>query len=408
MDVKDVVPVHCFGPFTYYEYYITKMFMIPLLGFIFVLYSLYKPNENKNTLLIKMWLLILFTVYPSYCGTCGESFRCIDDGDEKSYLRAELEIDCGSADHKKFRILDILFVLAYPIGIPLYFLYLLWPHADAISKRPIESEMPAYLEHLTVLCNQYENRVWFWEIVECLRKWLTLSFAVLVFTDYPSSQILAGAIVCLVFNSLFLYYCPYIYETDDMLAYLAHSSLLFIFLIASYSRLSVLLSEAAPERANKEIFGMHELVDVAVLLIVLVIIVGIILIVWEIRRIINGENLKQIAYMVGERIRLVQHPKYSSHDGEVVTAERFYVTTKGVSYTIKLDNGVELEIADGDDMMPLAGVRSAVSSPGLIDDVEARQEIVYPEFAVDSDASANTKENPQAAGMDKNECIISA
>lgn len=69
----------------------------------------------------------------------------------------------------------------YPVGIPMGFLYILWPDHERICTRTYY-RMPEGLEHLAPLCEQYEPHVWYWEVIECIRKYY-------IFLDLQSVEI---------------------------------------------------------------------------------------------------------------------------------------------------------------------------------------------------------------------------
>lgn len=277
LNIEDLAPVDCYMQVSYYTKYLLKMAMVPIAIIVLYIARLIKPQHT--TLIWKVGLMLLFTIYPSLCATCGETLRFLSDDDRpksRRWLMADFRVDCDTPFHDRFMIIDQIFMGIYPFGIPMLFLGLMWPHREVLSTRIDEWRLPENLQYVNPLCGQYENITWYWEVVECIRKYLTVSVAIAVFQKYPSSQILTAAIICISYDVIFLYYAPYTDPIDDALAYFGHIVLTLIFLLACYTRLTTKLEEASQGAlwVSSEVWLMDDLVDLAAVLTVIVLIAG--------------------------------------------------------------------------------------------------------------------------------------
>lgn len=199
--------------------------------------------RKKQKQMVGVYLIFLFTIYPTMCASSGETFRCFQIHDEAMvkggtsarHLKIDPSIRCDTADgtHQYYQTFDLIFMALYPIGIPSFFMWMLWPHRQVLLERDENKsavasadDMPEGTQHLGILCVQYEPEYWWFEIFECLRKWLLVSGVLSPFVAWPSSQILAAIMVAFIAVSVFQYTAPYIHSSDDILAYTCHVTLL--------------------------------------------------------------------------------------------------------------------------------------------------------------------------------------
>eukprot|EP00519_Triparma_laevis_P003885 CAMPEP_0182499918 /NCGR_PEP_ID=MMETSP1321-20130603/8025_1 /TAXON_ID=91990 /ORGANISM="Bolidomonas sp., Strain RCC1657" /LENGTH=96 /DNA_ID=CAMNT_0024704173 /DNA_START=21 /DNA_END=308 /DNA_ORIENTATION=+ len=92
------------------------------------------------------------------------TFLCTTYGDDETrYLIADRSIDCNSELHKKFKILSILMILVYPIGITTVYAYELWKHQEAI-KDAQKRNTNENIQHIIFLWRDYRPEFWWFEI----------------------------------------------------------------------------------------------------------------------------------------------------------------------------------------------------------------------------------------------------
>lgn len=72
----------------------------------------------------KLFLYLLFLIYPSVSGTVLRHFVC-KQIDDHSYLLTDLRIQCYTDQWTTYAFIAIALILIYPIGIPVFFFALL-------------------------------------------------------------------------------------------------------------------------------------------------------------------------------------------------------------------------------------------------------------------------------------------
>eukprot|EP01043_Picozoa_sp_COSAG02_P048809 COSAG02_NODE_4836_length_4923_cov_5.490257_2_plen_446_part_00 len=77
-------------------------------------------------------MLIIFLVYPTLSSTIFTMFACRDLDMDQSYHVYDTGIDCNSSTYKAFRAVAVLLLLAMPVGIPVFFFFLLYKNREAL------------------------------------------------------------------------------------------------------------------------------------------------------------------------------------------------------------------------------------------------------------------------------------
>lgn len=298
LEFTEIVPVDCFGTVPYEFRYLLKAIAPLVMSAFFYVLGTAIADKLKRQILFKLYLFFLFTIYPAMCSMGGETLRCLEtsdadvkDADRRLWLKSDYSIDCRSLG--SFLIVDVFCMILYPIGIPALFYFLmkehetllldgtLRPDRNHLDEGPIQQSRgmaPVDLTHLEALCVQYKPEYWWFEVFECVRKYLLVSVCIAVFNSHPSSAMLSAVIISVASILLFSKLEPYEFEEDDILAYIAHCTLALIFLLASYTRFINKLNEATAssdaERGSdwskKEVWAWQALVVISCFLVLFV------------------------------------------------------------------------------------------------------------------------------------------
>ena len=113
-------------------------------------------------------------------GVCVDVCFTKDGSDCISLLKADYSVRCFTSRHDLFWGIAAVFT-PYPIAFPLLLLVLIWKYRNLQ-----ESEEVAF--GLKVFYENYEEKYWFWEIVEMYRKLILIS-GILLFGSESHSQI---------------------------------------------------------------------------------------------------------------------------------------------------------------------------------------------------------------------------
>ena len=187
--------------------------------------------------------LVLFLLYPSISAKTFEMFECRDLG----------TLDCNSDTYKGYEMFASLMVAVYPIGIPGVFLLFLMArksklnvevNEDATKYRHGGGEWQAVegkdkqlgealeVQHqMEFLVGSYEQKFFWWELVEYGRKFLLTG--ALIFAEQSSvSQTFIGMIISFFFFALVSDTMPYQEDAADRLKMFSETQL-FLTLLCS-------------------------------------------------------------------------------------------------------------------------------------------------------------------------------
>ena len=201
-----------------------------------VLYALLKWTTRSASLapVPAFALLVSFCVFPVVSVTVLQSFGC-DVVGSSQYLRADYGVRCGSSQHYWNRAYAIICVFAYPLGVPLFYFYLLRKDRDGLdpiidgkrARKHDEERLEATqtqrladanLRSSSMLWGPYEPQHYLWEVWECIRRLLTGGLAPLLFPFRPVLQIALSLTIALASLKLYVTYKPFSVDADDRLA----------------------------------------------------------------------------------------------------------------------------------------------------------------------------------------------
>jgi hypothetical protein len=162
-----------------------------------------------------VFLAMTFLIYSTVSTTVFQTFSCdtIDDSatTKTSYLRADYSIQCGTATHTLYKVYAGFMVFIYPLGIPALYARLLWNNRHKLSSNneSLVSELTrnkdVSLRPTRFLWKSYTPNMYYWEVVECMRR-LLLTGAIVFIVPGTAAQ---AAIACVfaVFSIVIALYC---------------------------------------------------------------------------------------------------------------------------------------------------------------------------------------------------------
>jgi len=166
----------------------------------------------------------LFILYPRVASIVLRLYSCVKVG-VKSYLTSDFTVQCYTSTWTRFAAANGIFLLLYPLGIPLLFVFLLYR-----ERRNERFLLPEVRYQLGFLYEVYQVRHWWWESVDLANKLIMTS--ILPFFD--NAALLPVALAATVaYLALLLWQDPYIHEANFRLHILAQADL-FLFLLAAY------------------------------------------------------------------------------------------------------------------------------------------------------------------------------
>jgi len=224
--------------------------------------------------ILKLILFALFLMYPAVSARTAAFFLC-RRVNGILYLEADFNLHCLDDRWYEYLGLDITMIFVYPIGIPLFFFFLLYKNRRRLRD-------PTTVLALGFLYEAYGNDRWWFELCDMAHKLFLTS--ILIF--FPVSAYHAvGMVAILSYTTVILLGGPYVRRIDDRLHLTAQMYLLLIVLV------SYILSQSQWEPGSSvDIFASFLCLAVLGLLFALLLYHGFIFIRKFIR---NRQRLKQ-------------------------------------------------------------------------------------------------------------------
>jgi len=174
-------------------------------------------------------LQLLFLAYPLVTNVAFDAFSCYTFQDPKSaWLTQDVTIICGSDKHRAAKALAYVAMATYSVGLPVLYAVLLYTARHAIRG---ETESTVLSRSIAFLYTEYETSVYFWEIVEMLRRLLLVG--VMVLFQGNMMQLTVGTLLAAVFFLFQMQANPYKANADDLLAATSSFCLVVVFLCAT-------------------------------------------------------------------------------------------------------------------------------------------------------------------------------
>jgi hypothetical protein len=190
------------------------------------------------------FLVFTYLILPSITVTIFEVFSCKDvdpddtvGGDDR-YMMVDYSVSCSSSKYHFGRVWAIVSIFIYPIGIPAFYLYLLFgARADIVSREDEscgEEEMELRtrrLRPLRLLYDSYEPKLWYWALVDTARR-LMLTGVLVLIAQGSAAQIVVGILLALFFLKLYDSWKPFADDTVQSVEIVAQWQVFFVFFVA--------------------------------------------------------------------------------------------------------------------------------------------------------------------------------
>ena len=111
-----------------------------------------------------------------HAGQAFRAYACETFDAGRSYLKADLSIECGSAAHQRVTALAAAAILLFPVGISVVYLVLMLHARHAI----LEDRPSALSKALEFLVRDYRTDFFWWELIEAWKKLFLVGFAALI------------------------------------------------------------------------------------------------------------------------------------------------------------------------------------------------------------------------------------
>jgi len=182
-------------------------------------------------------IFISFCVLPSVTRSLFLAFKCesflYDDQlrESRKYLSASLNIECYSADHEPIFTTAWVFIVLWPVALPLVYGALLFRCRGAI----LEHQPSTLSRAIRFLWFDYDDRCFWFEMVELSQKLVLTNFLLFVnFEESGSNKLLRlflGLLIALSGLTVQLIAQPFRKRTDDAIASVVRLMLVLFFIL---------------------------------------------------------------------------------------------------------------------------------------------------------------------------------
>ena len=174
----------------------------------------------------------------------------ITDGVQHYYLHFDLSVQCAGAQYDEITAVARALILLWPIGVPLLLLGLL-----LMSRGAIVEQRPTKLSHATrVLHGEYRKGLFFWEIVEVMRKNTLMGFLLFIPQQFQMTRLLMAMLIIIGHVIILLEARPYVDLSTAYFATATNVCLLMTVLISIVLK----VQEQLPTSVRYQLFGFSE------------------------------------------------------------------------------------------------------------------------------------------------------
>ncbi|CAM9623221.1 unnamed protein product [Scytosiphon promiscuus] len=204
--------------------------------------------------------IVSVLVYSTASSAVFQVFACdhLDNG--KAFLRADHSIQCYTATHKGFMAYAGLMFLVYPLGIPFCYAVILYQRysewEEFKRKKREKKNAPVKLDFagggavFRALSEPYRGEIYFYEVVECLRR-VTLSGLVVFILPNSAGQVITTFLLSLLFFGIFMGLDPHEDPVDKWLDRIGH----VVVMMSMFVALAIKVDIEGDDRFSQEVFG---------------------------------------------------------------------------------------------------------------------------------------------------------
>ena len=117
--------------------------------------------KRKQGLFFTLVLVATYGVLPSVSTAIFGAFPCDKMDTKESYLIADYNINCGTVAYTTYSVYSGLYIVVYPVGIPLLYAALLFAKRERIKKPVEEREKDLELAGMEFLFDKYKPQYWY-------------------------------------------------------------------------------------------------------------------------------------------------------------------------------------------------------------------------------------------------------
>ena len=181
-------------------------------------------------------LLLLYLTLPAISVTIFSAFVCSEKlgVDSDRYLLADFAVSCDDDEYSQFLVpCAVIALIAYPIGVPLLYIWLLWYFRDAIHHEKDENADNKVTTAVAFLHEPFSHQCYWWEAVDTMRR--VLLVGVPVFFERSDIRVVVASMISMLFLAIHEKKTPYRQKEHNFLAGLGCTQVTVTLMIISLS-----------------------------------------------------------------------------------------------------------------------------------------------------------------------------
>lgn len=182
--------------------------------------SLEQRRAGSKRQFVRLLLLTVFLLYPYVSRMVLSVYNC-SNIDGELFLIADFSLHCGTPLWSSYAGGMAIFILLYPIGIPLVYFMILRSHRADFRD-------PGVILQFGFLFEPYTDNRWFWELLDMGHKLLLTSVVSFAPSD---AQLVFHMVVLVLYTGSLLLFAPYIRKGDDRLHLFAQAQLILLAMV---------------------------------------------------------------------------------------------------------------------------------------------------------------------------------
>ena len=191
-----------------------------------------------------------FFIYSAVSSVVFRTFACDKLDSNNEYLRADYRIKCDSPLHKAFKIYAGFMIIVYPVGIPLFYTFLLFRRRNTLVQG-LDHETPINrYDSTSTLRKPYRPSVFYYEVVECCRRVLLTGVVVFIYPNTPP-QIAVTTLIAFTFLLVSEGLRPYASRWDTWVSRVGH----VIVFLSMYVALLLKVDISKSSKRDQNIFA---------------------------------------------------------------------------------------------------------------------------------------------------------
>jgi len=172
-------------------------------------------------------LFVTYCIYSSTSTTISKIFNCKDIDEDHLLLSEDYTVDCRSMRYLSAHTFGVFSTLTVSLGTPVLYLILMMPYRSDLSKA----------KHLQFFHHDYVETCFFWEVVECMKRYM-LTGAALFVSKGSLLQLILSVLVALSYGFVLRGVQPYTRQWHNTLAVTINWMLVVSLLLAMLLKMS--------------------------------------------------------------------------------------------------------------------------------------------------------------------------